>query len=167
MNRNADYWISQLDLREHPEGGYYREIYRSGETVGARALPERFSGPRAFSTAIYFLLRGRDFSALHRIQSDEIWHFYTGSPITIHTIDQSGVYDRILLGDNPENDESLTAVVNAGCWYGATLNEPHSFALMGGTVAPGFEFEDFELADPLALIRSFPVHRSVIERLTR
>ena len=167
MNRNADYWISKLNLREHPEGGYYREIYRSGETVPTGALPERFNGPRTFSTAIYFLLEGSDFSALHRIQSDEIWHFYAGSSVTIHTIDQSGAYERALLGANPENGESLTAVIHAGCWYGATLNGSHSYALMGGTVAPGFEFEDFELANRADLMRRFPGRRSVIERLTR
>lgn len=167
MNRNAEYWISELNLREHPEGGYYREIYRSCETIQTRALPNRFNGPRTFSTAIYYLLEGNDYSALHRIRSDEIWHFYAGSAVTIHTIDQSGVYERALLGANPENDESLTAVITAGCWYGATLNEPRSFALMGGTVAPGFEFEDFELANRTDLMRSFPGHRCVIERLTR
>ncbi len=167
MNRNAEYWISELNLREHPEGGYYREIYRSCETVQARALPKRFGGPRTFSTAIYYLLEGNDYSALHRIRSDEIWHFYAGSPVTIHTIDQSGVYVRTLLGNNPENDQSLTAVITAGCWYGATLDDPHSYALMGGTVAPGFEFEDFELANRADLMRSFPGHRCVIERLTR
>ncbi|MDE2998264.1 MAG: cupin domain-containing protein [Gemmatimonadota bacterium] len=167
MNRNADYWISELNLKAHPEGGHYREIYRSCETVQARDLPDRFNGPRAFSTAIYYLLEGNDYSALHRIRSDEIWHFYAGSSITIHTIDQSGVYERALLGNNPDNGESLTAVINAGCWYGATLNEPGSYSLMGGTVAPGFEFEDFELANRADLIRSFPRHLSVIQRLTR
>ncbi len=167
MSRNADYWISKLNLKKHPEGGYYREIYRSDETIGAHALPERFNGPRPFSTAIYFLLEGDDFSALHRIQSDEIWHFYEGSSITIHTIGQCGKYNRILLGNNLENDESFAAVINAGCWYGATLNEPDSYALVGGTVAPGFEFEDFVLANRADLTGSFPEHHSIIERLTR
>ncbi len=156
-----------MKLRKHPEGGFYREIYRSEETIAAQALPERFNGPRSFSTAIYFLLEGDDFSTLHRIQSDEVWHFYAGSSITIHTIDQSGEYNRILLGNNPEDDESFTAVINPRCWYGATLNEPGSYALVGGTVAPGFEFKDFELANRADLIRSFPEHSAVIKQLTR
>lgn len=167
MDRNADYWISRLNLRPHPEGGYYREIYRSDETVPAGVLPKRFNGPRTFSTAIYFLLEGNDFSALHRIQSDEIWHFYAGSPITIHRINHNGAYDRIVLGNNPDNNESFATVINAGCWYGATVNDSDAYALVGGTVAPGFEFEDFELANRADLIRSFPEHSAVIERLTR
>ncbi len=167
MGQNADYWISKLKLRKHPEGGFYREIYRSVETVAAQALPERFNGTRSLSTAIYFLLEGDDFSALHRIQSDEVWHFYAGSSITIHTIDLSGEYDRILLGSNPENDEYFVAAIGARCWYGATLNEPGSYALVGGTVAPGFEFEELELANRTDLIRSFPEHSAVIRRLTR
>ena len=167
MDRNADYWISRLNLKAHPEGGYFREIYRSEETVPAEVLPERFSGPRTFSTAIYFLLTGNEFSALHRIQSDEIWHFYAGSSVTIHTIDRTGAYDRMVLGNDPDNHGSFAAVINAGCWYGATVNEYDSYALVGGTVAPGFEFEDFELASRADLTRRFPEHRGVIERLTR
>ncbi len=167
MEQNADYWISKLNLKKHPEGGFYREIYRAEETVAAQALPERFIGPRSLSTAIYYLLKDNEFSALHRIQSDEVWHFYAGSSITIHTIDQRGRYDRILLGSNPENDEYFVAAIGARCWYGATLNEPGSYALVGGTVAPGFEFEELELANRTDLIRSFPEHSAVIRRLTR
>ncbi len=142
-------------------------MYRSDETIQAHALPDRFTGPRIFSTAIYFLLKDGEFSAFHRIKSDEIWHFYTGAPLTLHTIDGDGKYGQIKLGGDFENGEAFQALIRAGWWYGATLNEPRSYALVGGTVAPGFDFDDFEMADRKTLIEQYPEHRSIIEQLTR
>jgi len=94
----ADYWIERLALEKHPEGGWYREMYRSSEGVSAAALPSRFAVSHAFSTAIYFLLRGKEFSALHRLRADEVWHFYAGSPLTLHVIAPDGELSRITLG---------------------------------------------------------------------
>lgn len=164
--RNAAYWIEKLALQEHPEGGYFRQVYCSSERIERAALPPRFGGVRSFSTAIYFLLSGRDRSALHRIKSDELWHFYDGSPLTVHVIDPSGSYRPILLGRDCEAGQVFQAVVEAGCWFGATVDDPAAYALVGCTVAPGFDYDDFELADREALLQLYPQHRAVIERLT-
>lgn len=168
MLKDAAYWIARLKLARHPEGGYYRETYRSGETVAAGVLPQRYTeGERAFSTAIYFLLSGDDFSAFHRLKSDEIWHFHTGSTLTIHVIDAEGSYHAQRLGAGGGDGETWQTVVRAGSWFGAELEEQDSFALVGCTVAPGFDFRDFEMADRCALVRAYPGHRRIIERLTR
>lgn len=165
--RNAAFWIEKLALARHPEGGYFRETYRSHGNIPESALPMGCEGTRCFSTAIYFLLHGDDFSAFHRIKSDELWHFYTGSPLVIHVIDKSGRYHRIKLGDNPDNGETFQTVVEAGCWFGASLHVPQTFALVGCTVAPGFDFRDFEMGDVKELTRNYPEHAEVIEKLTR
>jgi hypothetical protein len=165
--RDADYWIERLGLAEHPEGGYFRRTYRSNEEISLDGLPSRFSGPRAFSTSIYFLLKGGQFSALHRIKSDELWHFYAGSSLTIHAIDQVGGLTRMKLGSDLENGEAFQRLVAARCWFGATVDDPASYSLVGCTVAPGFDFQDFELGNRKALTDQYPQHRSVIERLTR
>ncbi len=164
--RPARYWIEALGLIRHPEGGYYRETYRAPETVAAEALPARFGAARCFSTAIYFLLEGSQCSRLHRIKSDEIWHFYAGDPLTLFMILADGAAREIVLGADPARGEAFQATVPAGAWYGATVSDPGAYALVGGTVAPGFDFEDFELADRRALLTRYPQHRALIERLT-
>ncbi len=156
----ARHWIEKLFLVKHPEGGYYRETYRAAESIPQNGLPPRFSGLRAFSTAIYFLLPSGECSALHRIKSDEVWHFYAGNSLTIHVIDERGTYTQIKLGG-----DSFQAVVPAGCWFGATVDGPGSYALAGCTVAPGFDFADFELANRADLVALYPQHRAIIERL--
>jgi predicted cupin superfamily sugar epimerase len=163
--REAGYWIAKLGLIEHPEGGYYRETYRSPLLLDT--LPADFSGPRSASTAIYFLLCGDEFSALHRIRSDELWHFYVGGSLTIHCIYPEGLYSEMRLGPDSERGEVFQAVVRAGCWFGATLRAAGTWALVGCTVAPGFDFRDFELAVREELIRRYPQHRVIIQRLTR
>ena len=167
VDGSAAYWVARLGLERHPEGGYYRETYRSAEQIAGDALPDRFGGPRSFSTAIYFLLEGHDVSALHRIRSDEVWHFYTGAPLTVHTIAPDGAYSAVRLGRNAAAGETFQAVVPAGCWFGASVDPPGTYALVGCTVAPGFAFEDFELGDRADLIARYPQHRAIIERLTR
>lgn len=168
MQGKADYWINKLGLISHPEGGYYRESYRSDEMIADGALPVRFAGgDRAFSTAIYFLLSGSDFSAFHRLHSDELWHFYTGAPLTIHALNEKGDYSRWSLGSDGEKGETFQVVIKAGIWFGAALEDVDSFALAGCTVAPGFDFRDFEMGDRSELIRLYPGHRALIEQLTR
>lgn len=158
--------ITDLQLVRHPEGGWFRETYRSGEIVPAQALPERFTGSRAFSTAIYFLLQTDDISALHRIKSDEMWHFYAGSALLIHCIFPDGGYRALRLGANPAAGEQFQAVVPGGCWFGA---EPvgEGFALVGCTVSPGFDFSDFEMAETEQLCTRYPQHRELIKRMTK
>ncbi|MEJ5252905.1 MAG: cupin domain-containing protein [Armatimonadota bacterium] len=166
MNPEARFWIEKLQLQPHPEGGYYRETYRAEQRVLGCCLHEH-EGPRVMATAIYFLLTGDHPSVLHRLRSDEMWHFYAGSPLTIHIIDPQGNLSQVRLGANPEKGESFQAVVKAGCWFGASVDDPDGYTLVGCTVSPGFEFEDFELGDRQQLLERYPQHRELIERLTR
>ena len=167
MARTAADWIASLGLQPHPEGGFYRETYRAQEIIAADHLPRRFGGARACSTAIYFLLPGDQVSALHRIKSDEIWHFYAGGAMTLTLIHADGRLEEHRLGPDPQRGESFQVLVPAGCWYGAAVDDPAGYALVGGTVAPGFDFADFELADRQTLLARFPQHRHAILRLTR
>lgn len=164
--KNADYWITKLDLQPHPEGGHFRETYRSGEVVLKHALPKRFKGDRAFSTCIYFLLNKKEYSAFHAIQQDEVWHFYEGSSLTIHIIDPNGEYSAVDLGRDIENGENFQAVVRGGCWFAAALKNTKTYALVGCTVAPGFDFSDFEMADRNRLVELYPEHKDIIEKFT-
>jgi predicted cupin superfamily sugar epimerase len=165
MMKPAVYWIGQLHLQAHPEGGFYRETYRSQEFIPYHGLPERFSADRNVSTAIYFLLRSQDRSLFHRIKSDEMWHFYAGSSLSIFVL-KDGELSVMILGNEIEKGQSLQIVVPANCWFGAKVNETDSYTLAGCTVAPGFDFHDFELADRSFLLKEFPSARSVVEMLT-
>jgi uncharacterized protein len=167
MTNSAKYWIDKLGLIAHPEGGYYRETYRASLTIAGEALPPQFTGPRLVSTAIYFLLEGNNFSAFHRLRSDEVWHFYAGGSIVVHVIGEKGDYSELLIGNNPDAGQVLQAVVKAGCWFASRVQDPQSFALAGCTVAPGFDFEDFEMAERSELVRRYPQHAKLIEQLTR
>ncbi|MCU0325058.1 MAG: cupin domain-containing protein, partial [Spirosomaceae bacterium] len=155
----ASYWVEKYNMQSHPEGGYFAETYRSSETIGKDALPNRFSGDRSYATGIYFLLEGHHFSAFHRIQSDEMWHFYAGNPLSVYYIDFEGNIQIIKLGNNPDNGEVFQAVVPAGVWFGSKPSELNGYSLVGCTVAPAFDFADFELADRATLIEEFPQHR--------
>jgi predicted cupin superfamily sugar epimerase len=167
MTRDATYWIRKLSLQPHPEGGYYRQTYRADLVLAKESLPHEFSGPRPASTAIYFLLEGENFSAFHRLRSDEVWHFYVGSPLVVDVIETDGRLSKIELGNDPEAGEALQAVVKAGCWFASSVKDGKSFALVGCTVTPGFDFADFELAKRGELSRRYPDYRDRIKKLTR
>jgi len=159
--------IRYLDLQPHPEGGWYRETYRATESIAAGGLPGRYAGARSLATSIYFLLSSDSFSALHRLKSDEQWHFYSGSPLRVHVLHADGRYAPIILGPNMAQGETFQAVVPHGCWFGATVDAPGRYALVGCSVAPGFEFSDFEMANREKLSKEFPQHKELITRLTR
>ena len=159
-------WIEQLGLERHPEGGWFRETYRAPLLLPQAALPG-YGGDRAAATAIYFLLAGDEFSALHRLRSDEVWHFYAGSALVVHALSPRGEYTQLLLGSDAASGEQFQAVVPGGCWFGSSLRQPGAFALVGCTVAPGFDFADFQMAKRDQLTLEFPQHRSIITRLTR
>ena len=163
----ARVWIERLQMRRHPEGGYFRETYRCEEGIAGEHLPARFGGKRAFSTAIYFLLDGEDFSALHTIEQDEVWHFYDGSSLTVHVIDPDGTHTALKLGRNFDEGEQPQGVVKAGRLFGAVVNDPKSYALVGCTVAPGFDFADFHMPSRAELGARFPQHQELSERLMR
>jgi len=167
MNGRAKYWIEKLELERHPEGGYFRQTYKAALVVPKSALPAGFAGARAASTAIYFLLEGENFSAFHRLRSDEVWHFYAGDPLVVQVIEPEGKCSSILLGRDPEAGQVLQAVVPAGCWFASHVADWNSFAVVGCTVAPGFDFADFEMGKREELVRTYPQHRALIERLTR
>jgi hypothetical protein len=162
-----DYWIKKLNLEPHPEGGYYKEMYRCSESVSRESLPERFTGPRSFSTAIYFLLPQTAFSAFHRINQDEIWHFYYGSPIILHVIAPDGTYTVKILGIDPEKNESPQVLVPAGCYFAAESPGDAGYTLSGCTVAPGFDFDDFIMPSFEDLSALFPEHSGIIKKFTR
>lgn len=164
---SAQYWIDHLRLSPHPEGGFYRQTYRSELTIGQAGLPASFPGDRRAATAIYFLLAGENFSGFHRLRSDEVWHFYAGEPLALHVINPQGQYSSILLGRDPEAGNAFQAVVPAGNWFASHVADWKSWALVGCTVAPGFDFKDFELAKREELAHAYPQHRLLIERLTR
>lgn len=157
--------VKGLNLTRHPEGGWYREIYRSDGTIPGKLLPGQPAGNRSFCTAIYFLLERGDISALHRIKSDELWHFYAGAALTVHVITPDGEYSPLRLGRDMAAGESFQAVVPAGCWFGAESDG--DFSLVGCTVAPGFDFADFAMGEPEFLLRRYPAHAGIIRRLTQ
>ena len=163
---DAKYWVEKLKMQSHPEGGFFAETYRSTETIDDNSLPKRFSGDRNFSTGIYFLLESHHFSAFHRIQSDEMWHFYAGDALNVYYIDNEGNMQIIKLGNNPDNGEVFQAVVPAGVWFGSKPAVENSYSLVGCTVAPGFDFVDFEMPDRHTLLQEFPQHENIIKILT-
>ena len=162
----AAYWIENLGLEPHPEGGYFKETYRSLATVPAGVLPG-YDGPRNLGTSIYFLLQDEEFSALHRIKQDELWHFYAGAPLTVHVIDAAGRYSPIRMGADPEAGECLQALVPGGSLFGASVDGNKGYALVGCTCVPGFDFDDFEMPSREELLGRYPQHREIIRRLAR
>lgn len=167
MDRNAEQWAELLQMQPHPEGGWYRETYRSEGNIPGTALPPIFDGERSFCTSILFLLTSGSFSAFHRIKSDELWHFHTGDAIVVHEIAPDGAYTCHVLGCDPTAGQQFQCVVRAGSWFASEVLESGSHGLVGCTVAPGFDFRDFELAKQQKLSRIFPQHDALIARLTR
>lgn len=163
MSPDADEWSRLLRLEPHPEGGSFRETWRSAER--ATGLPERFAGPRALGTAILYLLRAGERSRFHRLLADEVWHFHDGGPLHLHVLSSAEGYRRLVLGREPARDESLQCVVPGGCWFAAELAEGADFALVGCTCSPGFEYGDFELGTREELLARFPEQRALVERL--
>jgi predicted cupin superfamily sugar epimerase len=159
--------VQQFNMLPHPEGGYYKETYRSAETTNKEALPNRFGGSRHISTAIYFLLEQGNFSAFHKIKSDECWHFYAGESLVVYVLQPNGSLDIIRVGNNVAAGETFQYIVPANCWFASEPAPESNFSFVGCTVAPGFDFEDFELAKAVELIQLFPQHQSVIGRLCR
>jgi predicted cupin superfamily sugar epimerase len=151
----------------NPEGGWYNQTYKSKEFISNTALPERFKGYREFSTAIYFLVEKGNFSAFHRIKSDECWHFYSGDPLRVYIIEQTGELKIITLGNNFEDGQRFQYIVPANCWFASRPSPGSNYCFVGCTVAPGFEFDDFEMADAKELSQLYPNHATIIKELCR
>jgi predicted cupin superfamily sugar epimerase len=156
---NPESIISKLGLQPHPEGGWYKETYRCQSLFEGDG---DFPAGRSYATAIYFLISSGSFSALHRIQSDETWHFYEGAPFEIVEITSDG---RLLCTQIGRGNYQYT--VSKGNWFGSRVLSGGDWSLVGCTVAPGFDFRDFELADRNDLIRLYPDHAEIITQMTR
>lgn len=160
MNAPVRDLVRRFSLLPHPEGGFFRESYRSPEAL---SLPR---GSRSASTAIYFLLPEGSVSKLHRIQSDEVWHFYLGGPLRLTELHPDGGRREVVLGQDVKKGQLLQHVVSAGVWFGAAPEKGSAYSFVGCTVAPGFDFADFELAVRAELVKRFPLQRAAVERLT-
>lgn len=161
----VDELVELLRLKPHPEGGFYRENYRSERMVMADALPKGYGGARNHSTAIYFLLPATTFSAWHRINQDEIWHHYEGGVIRIHMISVLGTYARVDVGEDLAAGQEYQVIIPGQTWFACEVVEG-DYVLAGCTVAPGFDFADFEMPSRAQMLEKFPEHKEVIERLT-
>lgn len=167
MQGRVSQLISHYQMQPHPEGGYYLQSYRSSGSIPQESLPDGFSGPRLFSTAIYFLLEQGNFSAFHRIKSDECWHFYEGGCLHVHILYPDGELKTVRLGPDISKGEVYQFVVPANCWFASEPAPGTAYSLVGCTVSPGFDFADFELANATALGNEHPDHCSLIQRLCR
>ena len=159
--------VNRFHLTPHPEGGFYREVYRAADTVVHPGLPEGRDARRAAATHIYFLFPADDFSAFHRVvPTDEIWHLYAGSDLELHLIHADGRYEKRLLTGDPAAGEPI-AVVEAGCWQAARVAPGGEWTFGGCTVAPGFDFADFEMPPAEEILRDQPQHEAIVRELTR
>jgi uncharacterized protein len=157
-----DELIRRFDLQPHPEGGFFRETYRSADAIQRDGSADT----RSASTAIYYLLCDGAHSAWHRIQSDEVWHFYAGDPLNVYVLEDDGALTVHRLGNALEHADCVfQAVVPSGRWFAAQCDDAASVALVGCTVAPGFEFSEFEIARVEALLREYPQHHALIGKL--
>lgn len=161
MENNAAYWINKLNLQPHPEGGFYKEVFRS--KIGVTATNN--SKLKQAITSIYYLLEGNDYSGFHRLKSDEIWYFHKGSPLQIHVPDNAGLLQSIELSDLETGN--LSVVIPAGLWFAAEIPSKHGFCLASCAVAPGFDFSEFEMGEKDALCQGYPQYAALIARLCR
>ncbi len=156
LNKRIDRLIRQLELKPHPEGGFYKETYRS---------IEKTDGDRALMTSIYFLLTSEHVSHFHRIKSDEHWYFHEGSPLTVHLLNEQG-HKELKLGTNLDRGELFHQVVPKNTIFGSSVDTEKGYALVSCSVAPGFDFQDFELLDSNYLLERFPKEEEIIRKLT-
>ncbi|HNP24134.1 MAG TPA: cupin domain-containing protein [Panacibacter sp.] len=167
MKQKANTYIETFGLKPHPEGGYYVRSYQSEITIEQTCLPGRFNGSRLLSTAIYYLLKENDFSAFHRLNNDECWHFYAGGSLALFIIENDGSLQQVILGNNIAEKEVPQFVIKAGKWFAAAPCAPAAFSFVGCTLAPGFDFDDLEFANRDMLVAQYPTHKSLIEKFTR
>lgn len=159
--------VSLLDLQPHPEGGFYKETYRSEHSIPNNVLAGNHEGDRSYGTGIYFMLTGDAFSAFHRIEQDELWFFHQGGTIELHMISPLGEHTKHLIGNDIVNGEEPQLLVPATYWFAARVVEEDNFALVSCTVSPGFDFRDFILPSKIELTAKFPQHAQIIDQFTR
>jgi uncharacterized protein len=159
--QDSNYWIANLALMPHPEGGFYKEVFRSKMEVFRKSSPDL----KQACTSIYYLLSEKDYSGFHRIASDELWYFHKGEPLFIYEINFQGVLITHELSD--ENSGQLSLVIEAGSWFAASIPSGVGFSLVSCAVAPGFEFDEFEMADKASLKALYPSYVNIIDRFCR
>lgn len=165
MNQQAEQIIRQYQLEKHPEGGYFREMYRSSGTINADCVPG-LQAERNMATSIYFLLHDDAVSAFHRLRSDEIWYHHAGDPVVVHMFTPEGEYGQHVLDKPMGGQGEPQLIIPAGTIFGAEIINPGGYCLMGCMVAPGFHFDDFELMERETLLKNHPEHHGLIEKLT-
>lgn len=165
MRRSAEYYMEKLELTKHPEGGWFKETYRSVGEIDRQSLSSDFSGSRNYSTSILFMLQADETSAFHKIKSDELWHFHDGNGLTIHELTENGKYINHQLGLNLSANEKPQLIIPAGSWFASEVVDDGDFCLVGCTVSPGFDFEDFELAKAAELTSKYPDQKNLVNRL--
>lgn len=162
---NVNEIIEELNLEPHPEGGFFRETYRSELSILPNTL-EEYKETRNIATVIYFLLKSGQKSAFHRLKTDEFWYYHQGSPLAVYIIHPTGNLQEITLGNDFSSDQTPQLLLPAGTWFAAKCTEPQSFTLISCSVSPGFDFHDFELAKREKLAKEFPAHQEIIRELT-
>ncbi len=163
----AEEIIALLKLQPHPrEGGFFRETYRADEQLSSSGLAGRYSGDRSVSTAIYYLLTPNTFSAIHRLKSDEVFHFYLGDPVQMLQLHPDGQGKTFIIGNDVMAGQQPQVLAPRGVWQGSCLQPGGSVTLLGCTVAPGFDFDDYEHGDRDMLVKQYPDFSELITRLT-
>lgn len=164
--RDAEYYIAKLGMQRHIEGGAFKEHYRAPLLLAQEQLTAGHKGPRNASTAIYFLLQSGEFSGFHKLASDEVLHFYDGAPMHVYEIDLQAQMHEHVLGRDLEAGQTFSLVIPGGHWFALRCETASSFALIGCTVAPGFDFADFQMDDRASLLQQFPQHEKLIVEMT-
>ncbi len=157
--KDAKYWVNKLKLLQHPEGGYYKEIYRSANTF----IPAEIGEYRNYITSIYFLIEEGNVSHFHSIKQDELWFYHAGAPLSVYCINNDGSLNLLKIGPNPEKGEVLQAMVPANRIFGSKSSG--EFSLVSCVVAPGFDFADFKLYQKSELLKLYPQHKEIIDEL--
>ncbi|WP_066304608.1 cupin domain-containing protein [Bacillus sp. FJAT-29814] len=165
LKRDVNFWVNKLGLEPHPEGGFFKQTFVSGEQVTDEELSVQFEGRRKLYTSIYFLLTSENVSHFHRLKSDELWYFHAGSSLTIHVIHETGEYEEMKLGLNVDGGEVLQALVPKNAIFGSSVSEPNTYSIVGCMVSPGFEYQDFELFTQAELLTKYPQHKDIILKL--
>lgn len=164
--QDAQYWIMKLSLKEHPEGGFYREVYRSRESIEGIYLKYKRKGVRNLATSIYFLLKSGEKSLLHILKSDETWYYHYGNPIHLFCIDFHGNLKEVVIGPDIEKHEQPQYTIPEGTIFGGLVHGQKTFCLASCMVAPGFSFDDFQLLSREFMLEKYPKHKDIILKLT-
>jgi predicted cupin superfamily sugar epimerase len=161
-----EFWIEKLNLKSHPEGGYYNEIYASKERITSIDLTHKFQGTRSLATSIFYLLDSESVSKFHKLQSDEIWYYHHGATLHVYTIDNQDILNHYKLGSNAKEGEIFQLILPAGIIFAAEVIDKEAFSIFGCMVTPGFTFEDFELLVREDMLHVYPEYEEIIKRLT-